>query len=95
MKADDYNEHIKLREDVYDDLRPEKKKQEEEQQRTKEEKTTTTVNELIAANVATQATVAAFAAENADSKALLTQLVQLQVASSRRALRKRQKMTLI
>ena len=82
MKADDYKEHLKLREDVNDDMQPEKKKHEEKEQRTNDEKTTTTVDELIAANAATQATVAALAAENADIKALLTQLVQLQAKST-------------
>ena len=68
---------------MHDNLRPEKKKHEEEQQRTNEERTT--VNELIAANAATQATVATLAAENADIKALLTQLVPLQVTSNAKA----------
>ena len=84
MNADDYKEHTKLRDrdDVHDNMQPVKKTQEEEQQRTNKAKTAETVNELTAANAATQATVAALAAENADIKALLTQLVQLQVKST-------------
>ena len=67
---------MKLRDDAGFDLRAIDKLQEE--QRTSETKTEDKVNELIAANAATQATVTALAAENAGIKALLTQLVELQ-----------------
>ena len=77
MKAAEYEDHIKLRQTAELNLRSIEKRQAEED-KTNEAKTNEKVNELIAANAATQATMAAMAADNENIKALLSQLVQLQ-----------------
>ena len=69
-------EHFKLRGDAEDDLQSIEKIHEDQATAAK---TKTTVAELVAANAATQATVSAIAADNASMKALLTQLIQMQV----------------
>ena len=77
LREDQRLDHVKLRDDAGFDLRAIDKLRQEETQRTSETKTEDKVNELIAANAATQATMTALAAENAGIKALLTQLVEL------------------
>ena len=71
-------DHMKCRDDAAYGLRAIEKLRQEEKQRTSETKTEDKVNELIAANAATHATMTALAAENAEIKALLAQLVELQ-----------------
>jgi hypothetical protein len=63
MKAAEYEDHIKLRQTAELNLRSIEKRQAEED-KTNEAKTNEKVNELIAANAATQATMAAMAADN-------------------------------
>ena len=67
-------EHIKLRDDTDFNLRSIEKLQTEEEERTIEEATQEKVNELIAANAATQATMTAISAQLSS----LTQLIQAQ-----------------
>ena len=54
MKGDDLKEHIKLRDDADSNLRQIEKIRQEETERTNEAKPAEKVNELIAANAATQ-----------------------------------------
>ena len=91
-RKDQRLEHLKLRDDAGFDLRAIDKIQ-EQQQRTSDTKTEDKVNELIAANAATQATVTALAAENAGIKALLTQLVELQTRGESETLKAEPKLT--
>ena len=79
MRADRQTEHFKLRGDAEEDLHSIEKLHEEQATETK---TDEKVNELIAANAATQAaqaatqaTMAALTADNENIKALLSQLV--------------------
>ena len=76
MRADRQTEHFKPRGDAEGDL-PSIEKMHEDQATAA--KTKEIVAELVAANAATQATVSAIAADNASIKALLTQLIQMQV----------------
>jgi len=76
MRPDEQKEHFKLRADANEDLQAINKLQE-----TAAATDTTTeqkMNELFAANAATQATVAAIADDNWSIKAMLTQLLQMQ-----------------
>ena len=76
MRPDEQKEHFKLRADANEDLQAINKLQE-----TAAATDTTTeqkMNELFAANAATQATVAAIADNNWSIKAMLTQLLQMQ-----------------
>ena len=63
MRADQHSEHFKLRGDAEEDLQSIEKLH--------DTKTDERVNELIAANAATQATVAAMADDNSNIKACL------------------------
>ena len=75
MRPDEQKEHFKLRADANEDLQAISKLQE-----TAAATDTTTeqkMNELFAANAATQATVAAIADDNWSIKAMLTQLLQM------------------
>ena len=80
MQGDDLREHnvIKLRDHADSNLRQIEKIRQDEKERTNEAKTAEKVNELIAANAATQAAMATMAADNMGIKTLLTQLLQLQ-----------------
>ena len=70
MKAAEYEDHIKLRKRA--DLNMcSIEKQQADENKTNEAQTNEKVNELIAANAATQATMAAMAADDANIKALL------------------------
>ena len=84
MKPEDYKEHIKLRDDADSNLRSIEKLQREDTQRNDEAQTKTKVNELIAANAATQATVAAMAEDNSNTKAMLAQLLQMQATQNKK-----------
>ena len=80
MKGADLKEHIKLRDDADSNLRQIEKIRQEETELPNEAKTAEKVNELIAADAATQAAMAAIsmAADNTSIKTLLTQPLQLQ-----------------
>jgi len=78
MQGDDLREHIKLQDDAGSNLQQIEKILQDKEERTNEAKTAEKVNELIAANAATQAAMATMAADNMSIKTLLTQLIQLQ-----------------
>ena len=78
IRDKDFEDHIKPREHAEDNLTTIEKLQRGLYEQTSDDKTKEMVNELFAANAATQATVSAMAAENAGIKTLLTQLLQLQ-----------------
>ena len=72
MRNEEMTEHIKLQEHADFELSFIDKLRREENERTTDEKTKDKVNELIAANAATQATVSAMAADSTSMKAMLS-----------------------
>ena len=72
MRNEEMTEHIKLREHADFKLNLIDQLRREENERTTDEKTKDKVNELIAANAATQATVSAMAADSTSMKAMLS-----------------------
>ena len=78
IRENDFEEHIKLRKPVDDNLTTIKTLQKGLYERNRDDTTNKPSNELIAANAATQATVSVMAAENAGIKTQLAPLLPLQ-----------------
>ena len=77
IQGKDFQDHIKLRDHADNSPTLIEKLQREAYERTSNDEAEDKVDELIAANTATQATISAMAAENATIKTLLTQLLKL------------------
>ena len=75
MRNDEMTDHIKLRENADFELDRIDKLRQEEKERTYDDTTKDKVDELIAANAATQATISAMAAESTSMKSMLSQLL--------------------
>ena len=78
IREKDFEEHIKLRKPVDDNLTTIETLQKGLYERTRDDTTNKPSNELIAANAATQATVSVMAAETAGIKTQLAPLLPLQ-----------------
>ena len=75
MRNEDLTEHIKLRQHADHELNLIDKLRQESEERSSDDTTERKVNELIAANAATQAAISAMATESSSMKTMLTQLM--------------------
>ena len=75
MRNEEMTEHIKLQENTDFELNLIDKLRREDNQQTHDKKTKDKVDELIATNAATQATISAMAAESTSMKSMLSQLM--------------------